>query len=60
MKEILINLFQNITFKHLQKNYKLLLIGQAIRTFVNLEIFLLIILDVRKQILKIFFLGWSL
>lgn len=59
-EEILINISKISHFNTLQKNYKLLLIGQAVRNFCKSRDFFIHYFGCKKTNIKIFLLGWSL
>ena len=59
-EKILINLSKISHLNNLQKNYKLLLIGQAIKNFCKSGDFFIDYFGCKKTEIKNFFLGWSL
>jgi len=59
-ERVLVNLSKISNLNSLQKNYKLLLIGQAIRNFCKSGDFFIDYFGCKKTDIKIFFLGWSL
>ena len=56
-KKVIIDLSKISNLNTLQRNYKLLLIGLAIKNYCKTGSFLLNTLDAKKQILKIFLLA---